>query len=957
MTTFYKADLSESPEDWQATRITEGLGSMEEHQDGFWRKGPYGIERDGDGTFEAYVLVADTPFKVGGGFGSFEEAVQFLTSAMQEKSVPSTEEEQTEQDDAPSAPEDEDDSEEEAKKEAADHIKTGIIVAGEKGEDEDDEKVEKACDGNHDVLGPEGSTSIGKSLEGADCNEGTHKTNVKLEHPGVVNERHYVDNHTLGSARIMADAPSLEAFEKSVSDFRSLMASKAGEGSMYAHSDEYVFTKADEMTRYEELEAFEKVATHTSIRPRSEYQGENTSPDPGNPNRGPTWTGDRRVDPRYADTENKPLIGKQTPKMAEPANPVEAEKMRRGQPYIARTYDSRGRPKLTTFDPRRVGGDPGGEPIGRDMYDRRGWEPKYGPQTTEPKDYWAWKNDTAPVSEMQGEATTRGSDAKAFWDPGQEKYHDPEKAKERADRKLGKPAWDHSYDDPRPQRPKAQRPEPAPETQMDWGAVTDAASGMDEAAQRNRARQRGKVKKSEDESFEKKEVPGLFDPTDYSYAGTAREQPTTWERRERGTFEEVPVQPAEELPRNEWGRTLVGQGRAPLEDEDKQRMDEIAQASRANEIIHEKGQGRDLSDNRRAQLWDSAQARAAKEQGLNAYRDRVWRMVLPYIQDLPEDEQAKLMMAAREDPTGVGSGYLEEQTLRRAWNDAMHDAYQGQYPKYSHPDIERTRRYTPESVRSRQAEREIHGLLNDIEYERQERERQEAASAEEARQMDIARAQRRSEHRARGNDPSANYSDEQIKWVNENSATGQQLDETGRIDSQKAPQKKERKPRWTKEQHKVRDQTAQAFEERAERERREEAKKNREADPEYKAKQQKARDKQRAEQVREDLKGKPIRENRQKVVDPGSRMNAEGSPQKPAESKEDTDPVQKSFKKMLEAKKAENDGKKGVPVYMSDKEFPMSDDKVVKELYRTTVWDNSSAKSSPYDPEVHKYKG
>lgn len=259
MTGFYKADLSDDVNQWEATSIVEKLGTPEEHEDRFWRKGPYGIEQDADGTFEAYVLVADTPFKIGGGFQSFQEAVMFLTSSMQSKTVPETPEEKSEQEAAtesegekvPPAPEEADEGKEDAK--------------DQEDADEATESTEKACD-DEIKLGPE-ANSVGKSEDfeksGDDGIE--HRENVELEHPGVVNERHYIDNHALGKARLMADAPSLEAFEKSVGDFRSLMAYKnMDSGKMYADpGDPVPFVKADESTSFEDMSSFERARQYS----------------------------------------------------------------------------------------------------------------------------------------------------------------------------------------------------------------------------------------------------------------------------------------------------------------------------------------------------------------------------------------------------------------------------------------------------------------------------------------------------------------------------------------------------------------------------------------------------------------------------------------------------------------------------------------------------------------------
>lgn len=145
MTGFYKAELPSDPSQWEATTITEGIGTPEQHSDGFWRKGPYGVEKDPDG-FEAYVLVGDTPFKIGGGFGSFEDAVAFITGSMEAKIVPDSPEGASEAEAAA-----------ESEGEPAPEAPKGDEEDAEDGKDAE-ESVEKSCD----PLGPE-ANSVGKS--------------------------------------------------------------------------------------------------------------------------------------------------------------------------------------------------------------------------------------------------------------------------------------------------------------------------------------------------------------------------------------------------------------------------------------------------------------------------------------------------------------------------------------------------------------------------------------------------------------------------------------------------------------------------------------------------------------------------------------------------------------------------------------------------------------------------
>ena len=406
MSSFYKADLSPSPEDWEETSITEGLGSPDEHQDRFWRKGPYGIEQDSDGTFEVYVLVADTPFKISGGFKSFDEAVAYLTSAMTAKVVPDTPEDKTEQEEAveteseepPEAPKEgeakdaddaEDATESTEKAWAGDSAGTDTeeindaiqsknshdLATGEPnavsdtfdevinrnvsnaeysdahptGGTADVRIIEKSCDCEM-KNGPE-ANSVAKALEGSDDNEGEHKSDVEVPHPGVLFEHHYIDNHALGSARLMSDAPSLEAFEKSTHDFRSLM-DRRNQRDCDLWSEETQryepFVKADESTGFREmLHSFRKV-TYSTPHSRSEFGGhdrrtaEQKAKDakaghPDNVDRAADV--DLDIDRLARDTGDAPTRVREQRQFPEPVNPGEREKMIRGQAYLGKFPD------------------------------------------------------------------------------------------------------------------------------------------------------------------------------------------------------------------------------------------------------------------------------------------------------------------------------------------------------------------------------------------------------------------------------------------------------------------------------------------------------------------------------------------------------------------------------------------------------------------------------------------
>ena len=383
MTGFYKADLSDDVNQWEATSIVEKIGTPEEHEDRFWRKGPYGVEQDADGTFEAYVLVADTPFKIGGGFQSFQEAVMFLTSSMESKTVPETPEEKSEQEEATES------EGEKAPPAPSEGDKEKDDAEDQKDADEATEATEKACDGDM-TLGPE-ANGVGKSdsFDKSEEDGIEHREDVELEHPGVVNERHYIDNHALGKARLMADAPSLDAFEKSVGDFRSLMAHKNMDaGKMYSDpGDPIPFVKADESTSFEDMASFEKVS-HSSPRGkkgnRSTWGGEDLNKEKDLKNRNPKASPDLQGN-RHARETHGPIVGK-------------------------------------------------GPGQTRDLYNRTGWRNKTG--SADRSQYGNYKRGDMPISEYEGENISRGPAAQAHWDPAQEHFVDPEAQKRRADSLL-----------------------------------------------------------------------------------------------------------------------------------------------------------------------------------------------------------------------------------------------------------------------------------------------------------------------------------------------------------------------------------------------------------------------------------------------------------------------------------------------------------------------------------------
>ena len=200
---------------------------------------------------------------------------------------------------------------------------------------------------------------------------------------------------------------------------------------MYCDPGETVpFVKADESTAYAELEGFQK-AIHGSRIPEAVFTGKNRiGGTETNPNRGPSK---KLAQNRHArETKEGAVVGK---------------------------------------------GD-----VGRDLYDRRGWKARSGSAAQE--DYGKWKSNQ-PVSEYEGENISRGPAAQSHWDKSEERYRNPERQKEHADRLLGRGKWDHTYDKPKKD-------------------TTGHGRKTPNQAKGTKPNQNGEsVKKSDDESFEK----------------------------------------------------------------------------------------------------------------------------------------------------------------------------------------------------------------------------------------------------------------------------------------------------------------------------------------------------------------------------------------------------------------------------------------------------------------------
>ena len=978
MISFYKAELPTEPDGWEESTIREGLGGPDEHSDRFWRKGPYGIEQDSDGGFEAYVLVADTPFKVGDGFMSFEEAVNHLTSQMQEKKVDGGDEDPEEVSE---------EAAEDAEGEEVEKSLDGEIALGPEansvGKSEDFKKIQHPVEMNQKTgnfrISPDDAESFdsatkdfvfqnmapelvgrnpasqsvidrqlnriegrranldvnpeakefadvvsanmssgypddnpstdfvdrasirqkdgsdlalheyAKSMDGADTSEGTHKE-ITPPHPEDVNERHYIDNHALGSARLMSDSPSLEAFERSVGGFRELMASKNPTwSSMYCDPGETVpFTKADESTTYEELDSFER-AIHSSKVIEGAFTGKNRiGGTETNPNRGPSR---KLAQDRHARENRKgTVVGK-------------------------------------------------GE-VGRDLYDRKGWGARRGPTAKE--DYRAWKNG-APVSESEGENVTRGAEAQSHWDKGEERYRDPERQKEHADRLLGRGKWDHSYDKPK-------------KDTTGYGRKTPNQAKGTKPDQKG-----GSVKKSDDESFEKAPAkqfktplmeydstnpfkdesrtnPGVVgqrpdtDPgmtmkefasentgRDETFVGEEDGRPLeeredqykdlynrTMKRPERVEFET----PLPDNPRNSGGTIDMREHRLP------KRADELAkQVMDLNMRVHP-----DLDADAYNNMYRDAYESAQKLVMEDAIVDRIWDN---YKREgwTPEDED-QAYRELLDDPYRVGTGMVGPQMMEGIYNDVGRSVY-------GHPDAEGNDPLTPyrqvyvdkgEQYWTSPAERRRAASIRPTEQQAAADEMKAKAREDAARRAELdAQNQEKKEYldNLKAGKPGEKALESaqdrnrglQAKKQNED-AYRQQMEAKMTPEQPEQPaQPKKRKERWSKER----------------------------------------KDAARAEREAQ------------------SKPDQETSPEPASDDKPETEPTQKSwdarlaetsFRDMLSFERSKRDSRKGIAVgTMAElKGAEMQGSHPIKELYRTVQMGEGKDwnLSSPYDPKVHK---
>lgn len=944
MTSFYKAELPTEPDGWTPASITEGIGGPDQHEDRFWRKGPYGIELDDDGSYEAYVLVADTPFKIGDGFASFADAVGYLTAQMQEKKVDGGEES-------------EGDSEDESKDEAADHLRTGTVMARDKDDGKDTEPTEKSLNG------PDATTTIGKSegfekewpgdpagtdteeindaiddkrgeqilalrdgvsdsldhldtlnlpedvylyhskklyddsmkdkeriqnewdsgtideelnrgidraqstaagtrlmnktyiepvvksMDGADDNEGEHEGDVELERPGVLFEQHYVDNHTLGSARIMSDSPSLDAFEKSVGDFRSLMARKNADHGMYCDPGETVeFLKSDESTTYAEMEGFEKAIRSSKI-PRSAFTGPNRiGGTEDNPNRGP----------------NKKLAH----------NRHERE--------------------------NRKGAIVGKGKTGRDLYDRKGWKARNGPASQQ--DYARWKGNQ-PVSESEGENISRGPAAQSHWDNASERYRDPERQKERADRMLGKGGWDHSHDNPAPKKDTT-----------GYGRKTP-----------NQPKGTKPIQKSED--FEKRE-PDWLDDAERFNPGTKRDVEPYKMRDMMGNDIEPEAAPQSDLVIPENPRNLKGPSIEITESAIAKEVEEAA-ASLAKKRMESEG----IAPTEEA--YNQYFKDAYKDAQESVMRSNMIGRILDNYDwsGVSDEDRRSVSRDLVNDPYNVGVRLVGPEMLRTMHDNIGRSVYgypdaEGNDPMPSYtsalPDMDANPWNAPWTIRREEA------IAGDVaEADRVEAQRRAEADRARRKQLDETNQAIKDRYSNMADqlgkkDLSAEDRRMALGAKQDQEAADRQVKEQQMTPKQaeQPEQPKQRKPRWSKEQKAA-------------------AKAQREQGSAEQPKPDAEQSEQPKAQERPEKQEKP----------------AEGASE-PTQKSWDAELASRPFRDMLTFRRSEHDSKRGIAVGTL-KEYQKEAAKgtrPIRELYRTVqMGEGSDPKlSSPYDPEVHR---
>ena len=1038
MSSFYKADLSPSPEDWEETSITEGLGSPDEHQDRFWRKGPYGIEQDSDGTFEVYVLVADTPFKISGGFKSFDEAVAYLTSAMTAKVVPDTPEDKTEQEEAaeteseepPEAPkegeaEDADDAEDATepteKAWAGDSAGTDTeeindaiqsknshdLATGESnavpdtfdevinrnvsnaeysdahptGGTADVRIIEKSCDCGM-KNGPE-ANSVAKSLEGSDDNEGEHKSNVEVPHPGVLFEHHYIDNHALGSARLMSDAPSLEAFEKSTHDFRSLM-DRRNQRDCDLWSEETQryepFVKADESTGFREmLHSFRKV-TYSTPHSRSEFGGhdrrtaEQKAKDakaghPDNVDRAADV--DLDIDRLARDTGDAPTRVREQRQFPEPVNPGEREKMIRGQAYLGKFPDG----TIAEYNPKADAKEKG-----KIVDDRSSRRPRRGIQYDRevPEKY---------RTEYEGGSADAGTQTPVNWQPVQETLNNIEGKKRAADVQLGKQAQYQSMVAPAtfdtPLEPTHERP-PIPQgygekQRMDeFQTLVEKALKALEENPSLRAKLEEKLGRSDFSNralataIVRRNRPDLYVPQetadDYEELTDEPDAETEYGVSRGELIDEINVANAEKRAGNK--KLNVGNVSNPTGSPDakaeesynlnsetketpeeflarvegeKQRIKDAAKATEkvpktAVELAEQRAKAQARKEQKERQ--HNANIAAAKAQEAREEQEEKDFNANRNLQTIEEREKKEAPIRAKLT-ADISDGKLSEDEVKQLVNEAMPEALAAETEE---DDIPTTSDYIDEKgdVRVKQVNAKRKG------GELSEKQKAKNKASDEA------------SRNAFGTTGSKTELTERERMYLE----GRKHDPNFRT-----PTGKDDRGRRTMTQEEVDARTQ---------------KKNKQLQEDLEAQGIDTKDKKQEkidDSIPEEMSSSPTHRNyqlknkmdkedeyRQSLINkystPPKDKGSENTTQdKPKEEPKDTEPTEKSvddpsarsFRDMLGFAKAEKDKQRGAPVTMADIGHPMRDGRPIRELYRTvTIGNGKDCSSSAYDPKVHQ---
>ena len=1053
MSSFYKADLSPSPEDWEETSITEGLGSPDEHQDRFWRKGPYGIEQDSDGTFEAYVLVADTPFKISGGFKSFDEAVAYLTSAMTAKVVPDTPEDKTEQEEAaeteseepPEAPKegeakDADDAEEATEptekawagdsagsdtEEINDAIDASNQKAHEKGgpaglyPDTESEMVnrgvtnaqyssahptgtaqdtliiEKSCDCGM-KNGPE-ANSVAKALEGSDDNEGEHRSNVEVPHPGVLFEHHYIDNHALGSARLMADAPSLEAFEKSTHDFRSLM-DRRNQRDCDLWSEETQryepFVKADESTGFREMMGSFRKANYSSRYPESWFGGNDrrssdekakdaASGKAGNVD--PAADIDLDIDRHARDTGNAPTRAREQRQFPEPVNDAERNKMADGKPYLGKSPDG----TIAEYDPYADARDKG--KVVDDRRSRRATGGiEYDPETPE-----KFRREKIRYS-----SADTGTPTPVNWQPVQETLNNVEGKKRAADIQLGKQAQYQSMVAPAsidtPLEPTHERP-PIPQgygekqRMEEFQTLVEKALKALEENPSLRAKLEEKLGRNDFSNralataIVRRNRPDLYVPQettdDYEELTDDPDAETEYGVSRGELIDEINAANAEKRTGNK--KLNVGNVSNPtgspdakaeesynLNAETKETPEEfLARVEGEKQRIKDAAKATEKVPKTAVELAEQrAKAQARKEQKERQHNTNI---AAAKAQEAREEQEEREFNANRnlqaieerekkEAPVrakltaDISDGKLSEDEVKQLVNEAM-----------------------PEALAAETEEDDIPTTSDYIDEKGDVRVKQVNAKRKGGELSEKQKAKNRASDEASRNAFGTTGSKTQLTERERMYLEGRKHDPSFRT-----PTGKDDRGRRTMTQEEVDARTQ---------------KKNKQLQEDLEAQGIDTKDKSQEkidDSVPVEMSSSPTHRNYQlknkmdkeddtrrkyeEMMNPNSQRNKEIKAQndakknkgsenttqdKPKEEPKDTEPTEKSaddpsarsFRDMLGFAKAEKDKQRGAPVTMADIGHPMRDGRPIRELYRTvTIGNGKDCSSSAYDPKVHQ---